>query len=208
MAIVNKATPADVKALVDIFYSGFNDEFFEPLFPQSRECREFLEEAYGSWIKGKEGRQEAMVYVVRDEDGKTLSVASYWVIKPGDNGLQGWRSRWPAVPPGMSTEGLEEFFAGMESQHELGMGTKEHIYLEILATQESARRRGYGSMLLDIGKELADGMDYPLYLDAERDSKSLYIKAGYQELTDIAQSSPLSPLMRLRKSEREAEEEI
>jgi GNAT superfamily N-acetyltransferase len=124
----------------------------------------------------------------------------------------------------MSDELLEEFFSGMATQHEIAMGEKEHICkfqspksglwsevnirpatdLEVVATYETVRRRGYGTILLELGNKLADEMDYPLYLDSEKDAKGLYLKVGYHELTDIAKSSPLAPLMRPRRSERDA----
>lgn len=120
----------------------------------------------------------------------------------------------------MSHEKLAEFFGPMEEQHHMAMGTKEHICkfdlmslrlrnsskipvdLEVIATHESARKRGYGTMLLELGNKMADDMDYALYLDAEKDAKDLYLKVGYKEIADVAQKSPLSPLLRKKKSER------
>ncbi len=68
-------------------------------------------------------------------------------------------------------------------------------------THESAKRRGYGTMLLDAGNKMADDMDYPIYLDASKEGMPIYLKAGYQEL-DIVKTSPSTPMMRPRKSER------
>jgi hypothetical protein len=70
MATVAPATLADVPALADIFFSGFNDDFFQPIFPQTPEVRAYIEEGYSSWIVGKEGRQKALVYVVKDNTGR------------------------------------------------------------------------------------------------------------------------------------------
>lgn len=70
-------------------------------------------------------------------------------------------------------------------------------------TQQESQKRGYGTTLLKHANQVADEMDYPLYLDAEKDAKGLYVKVGYEEVPGVAQGSPLAPLLRKRKSERE-----
>ena len=76
------------------------------------------------------------------------------------------------------------------------------IDLEIIATEESSRKKGYGTMLLEMGSRMADDIDYALYLDSEKDATALYLKAGYELMPEVAQKSPLAPLLRKRKSER------
>lgn len=49
---------------------------------------------------------------------------------------------------------------------------------------------------------MADDMNYALYLDSEKNAKDLYLRVGYEEIPDVAQKSPLSPLLRKKKSER------
>ena len=57
-------------------------------------------------------------------------------------------------------------------------------------------------MLLNLGNKMADDMNYALYLDSEKNAKDLYLRVGYEEIPDVAQKSPLSPLLRKKKSER------
>ena len=74
--------------------------------------------------------------------------------------------------------------------------------LEVIATQESSRKKGYGTMLLEMGNKMADDIDYAIYLDSEKDATALYLKAGYDLMPEVAQKSPLAPLLRKKKSER------
>jgi len=61
------ATLADLPRIVDIFYSAFHDEFYKPIFPPTPEGREFMQQAYQSFIESDKAR----VFVVRDDDGKS-----------------------------------------------------------------------------------------------------------------------------------------
>jgi len=73
--------------------------------------------------------------------------------------------------------------------------------LEVVCTLENQRGRGYGTALLEKGNRMADDMDYILYLDSERDARSLYEKVGYM-LNEVEQTSPLVSMMRQKKSKR------
>ncbi len=96
---------------------------------------------------------------------------------------------------------LYSFPPKQAGRNSLLISTYARAVLESLATHESARRRGYGALLVSEGTKLADDMDYPMYLDASKVGKFLYIRAGFQEV-DVVQSSPSVPLVRPRKSER------
>ena len=68
------ATLEDVPALAEIFFSGFNDDFFQPIFPQTPQGRAFVEESYSSFIRS-EGPQKSQVFVSRDESGNLFFIA-------------------------------------------------------------------------------------------------------------------------------------
>ncbi|GKT52425.1 uncharacterized protein ColSpa_12606 [Colletotrichum spaethianum] len=63
-------------------------------------------------------------------------------------------------------------------------------------TDPAYRRRGYGLALLRRASEIADGMGYPMYLDAEEYVVQLYNLAGYVAKTDLGQTSAMVPMVR------------
>ena len=70
-------------------------------------------------------------------------------------------------------------------------------------THSPARKQGHGTALLEHGNKIADELDYPLYLDAEKDAVRLYEKIGYEAQTDAVKESELMmPMVRPRRSER------
>lgn len=197
------ATLSDLPRLVDIFYTGFNDDFFEAIFPPTPEARQYISDSYEGFIKSRwDHGLKSNVFVTRDENGKAVSSIVYWIIPPGNGGLSPWWQRWPAAKPTMSDDALNEFFMGMQTQHHAVMKDKEHIYLEIVCTHERFRRRGHGTTLLEVGNKMADEMDYILYLDSEKNATKLYQKVGYALRTDVEQTSPLAAMMRPKKSQR------
>ncbi|KAH8884965.1 hypothetical protein GQ53DRAFT_660700 [Thozetella sp. PMI_491] len=199
------ATLADLPALVDIFYSGFNDDFFADIFPPTPEGREYIRQAYEGFIKSEPGQQQSKVFVIRGSDvGIPISSIIFWIVRPEDGGAWSWRKRWPTTRVGMDDAKLEEFFEGMANQHHEVMKEQEHIYLEIIATMDGHRKKGHGTTLLQLGSKLADDMNYILYLDSERDAKSLYESVGYVVQGDVEQTSPLVAMVRKKKGDRES----
>lgn len=70
-------------------------------------------------------------------------------------------------------------------------------------THSSARKQGHASALLDHAARIADGLDYPLYLDADRAAVPLYERKGYEAVTHVEQLSELmQPMVRPRRSDR------
>jgi GNAT superfamily N-acetyltransferase len=69
-------------------------------------------------------------------------------------------------------------------------------------TQPSYRKRGYATALLKHGFKLADELDYPSYLDAEKDAVSVYTRVGFLPQPDPAFSSPYLPMVRPKKSSK------
>lgn len=78
-----------------------------------------------------------------------------------------------------------------------------HPVLESIAISESLRGKGLAAKMLELGKEMADALDYPSYLDATKLAVTLYERAGYV-VQDTGLPSRSVPMRRPRKSEREA----
>jgi len=74
--------------------------------------------------------------------------------------------------------------------------------VEVVVTWSTERRKGYGSMAVQVGNDVADEMDYICYLDAEKDAKRVYEKCGYVVNTGVDKTSPLVAMVRPKKSQR------
>lgn len=83
--VAEPATLDDVPAIAEIFFSGFNDDYFQPVFPQTLQGWTYIEEAYASFITGKEGRQKSQVFVIRDETGTSAAFLSSRVVLLTEN---------------------------------------------------------------------------------------------------------------------------
>lgn len=68
--LVESARLEDAPALAEVFLKGFNDEYFQTLFPQNEHGREYITRAYETFMLSKERKsQEGQVFVVRNEQG-------------------------------------------------------------------------------------------------------------------------------------------
>ncbi|OAA52643.1 Acyl-CoA N-acyltransferase [Beauveria brongniartii RCEF 3172] len=89
------------------------------------------------------------------------------------------QERWGAPLPGMDMELLHSFYTGMSVQHQTTMGDNPHMYVELVMTHSSFRRRGYARALLQWANKIADELGLPLYLDSGEDLVGLYRSMGY-----------------------------
>ncbi|KAL8378027.1 hypothetical protein RB595_008631 [Gaeumannomyces hyphopodioides] len=201
--VATPATVADVPEIVEIFLHAFESERSKEMIPPTPESRAWLERAYEGFVKGEAGRHQSRVFVLHDENGKTVGYSFYWIIDTKNGEFQPWHERHPARVAGLGWEKLNEFFTIMENNHRKAMGQESHIFLETIAVHTSVRGRGLAAKMLEIGMELADALDYPSYLDANKLAVTLYERAGY-----IAQDTGLPfrsvPMRRPKKSERQA----
>ncbi|KAK2043387.1 hypothetical protein LZ31DRAFT_329362 [Colletotrichum somersetense] len=199
--LVEPARLGDAPAVADIFLKSFNSDFFQALFPQNEYGRDYMTKASEQFMLSKQnGGQEARVSVVRNEQGLPVAASVIWIVRPEDDGTWSWRKRWPAANAGQRDDLLDEFFAGMATQHHRIMGKEPHIYFELIMTDPAYRRRGYGLALLQKASEIADQKGYPMYLDAEEYIVHLYNLAGYVVKTDLGQTSTMVPMVRPAKS--------
>jgi len=66
-----KATPAtkqDLDHLVELFFDGFKDEYFTPIWPPTPTGKDYVRRAYESFIA--QSVQESRVFVVRNQAGR------------------------------------------------------------------------------------------------------------------------------------------
>ncbi|KAF6795943.1 GNAT family [Colletotrichum sojae] len=195
--VVEHARLEDAPVLAELFLKGFNNEYFQTLFPQNEHGREYMTRAYETFMLSKErASQEGQVFVVRNEKGEPAASALIWIIRPEDNGTWSWRKRWPAANAEQKDELLDQFFTEMATQHEQIMGKDAHIYFELIVTDPSYQRRGFALALLQRASQIADELGYRMYLDSDKDVVPLYELAGYVGNNDVEHTSFMVPLVR------------
>ncbi|KAH8886546.1 hypothetical protein GQ53DRAFT_750557 [Thozetella sp. PMI_491] len=201
------ATPEDVPGLTNLLLGLLTGPRFQHIFPEAQGTQDFVRTIYDCSVNpppaGSQPWQDRKVVVVRDDDGKILSSIVYYICRPEDKGFWLWKKRFPPPTPEMGLdEGvLDQLFGNAENFSAKYMGEEPHIYVEFAVTQADHRRKGYMGMLLDMGNQLADDMDYPMFLLSSAMGKAGYLRREYEILEGGDGPGPC-PMIRKRKSER------
>ncbi|KAH8647334.1 hypothetical protein BX600DRAFT_503477 [Xylariales sp. PMI_506] len=211
MATWSYAKPEDALDLTDLLFEVFKGPGFDALFP-GEGGRAFMQAMYE--VNGKPW-QERKVLVVRDGDGKIISSVICYFIRPEDNGLWIWQKRNP--PPthemGLNEEAVNGYLSVTNTLVDKYLGKEPFIFspvglfltsipvVECAMTHPDHQKKGYMSTLLDVGNQLADELDYPIFLLASEQGKPGYLKKGY-EVVDATVTFPGSPMLRKKKSDR------
>ncbi|OAA78513.1 Acyl-CoA N-acyltransferase [Akanthomyces lecanii RCEF 1005] len=204
MAKVENAIPADVPTLGALQLNAFDSPEFLEMFPEP-----YTMAAWAGFVQrgallqsgalAQSGLQTRVV-LVRDEPGLPTAACLLHVAQDRDAAAEiygPWQDRWGAPLPGMSTDKLDAFFVPMKTQHKAVLGDAPQIFLEVIMTHSTARRRGHGMALLQFVNAMADEMGLPLYLDADADAVSLYKRAGYvQQPDEVRTSEEFVPMLR------------
>ncbi|KAI8965119.1 acyl-CoA N-acyltransferase [Daldinia sp. FL1419] len=208
-AVVDHASVSDIPALITIWWDAFSTEHLQRVFPQTPNGKRWQERAFEDFIGSTPGPDELKTecLVVRDpETGAAAAFAIYRIVPEGyPPEKQTWRARWPPAEgfPDMSDDHLDDFFSRMEKAHAHVVGDRGHVFLEVLATKEEFRKRGYGSALVKWGTELADQLGLECYLDASPAGKPLYEAHGYveQDVSTIVEKQSAASMLRSKKHE-------
>lgn len=76
---VQPATLADLEGIATVHLDAWDDPYFQSVFPPNGPGREYHIKSFGNFIRSREiGIQEAQVWVIRDEDGESLS---FWLVR-------------------------------------------------------------------------------------------------------------------------------
>ncbi|KAI1344415.1 hypothetical protein F5Y15DRAFT_111620 [Xylariaceae sp. FL0016] len=179
---VTLATPDDIPELISIFWETFKGPG-ETLFPQTDAGRKWLESSFNNFL-GRQSyyRPEAKVAVVRNPNGRPVSLALVHIVKPGQVAVgKSWKTRWARVDdaPGIDSEKLAGFFEPSAKAHHLVVGKEGHVFIEFLMTKYAYRRRGYATALVKWATNLADELEIPCYLDGGGRGLHICEKAGF-----------------------------
>ncbi|KAF2630210.1 acyl-CoA N-acyltransferase [Macroventuria anomochaeta] len=84
--------------------------------------------------------------------------------------------------PGTNPEACKKFFGGMMERKKEIVGSRPHLYLHMLHTDPEYQRRGAGSALMEWGKQKADELDLPIYLESSTKGYGFYQKHGFKDV--------------------------
>lgn len=199
---VAKATPEDLPAMVDTWYSAFTTPGPRRAFPNTPAVRKWLSDAMEVDMTDP---SRSTIYMIVTEDPEPLSSerpkpVAYAAYRRGIF-EKDWHARWsPPIVEGMSEEILGPgFFDPMMRQHIEAMGERPHYFLEVLCTHTGYQKKGLGSMLLQWGSEEADREGLEMYLDSAKPAQGLYEKYGYVEQECRDEKAASTPMRREAK---------
>ncbi|OAR01859.1 hypothetical protein LLEC1_01795 [Akanthomyces lecanii] len=203
MAKVENAMLADVPTLGALQLHAFDSPEFLEMFPEPYTMAAWAGFAQrGALLQSGAPFQSGLqtrVVLVRDEAGLPIAACLFHVAldRNAAADIYGpWQDRWGTPLPGMSTDKLDAFFGPMKAQHKAILGDAPQIFLEVIMTHSTARRRGHGTAMLLFVNAMADEMGLPLYLDADADAVSLYKRAGYVQQPNELRTSGFVPMLR------------
>ncbi|KAJ8105806.1 hypothetical protein OPT61_g9958 [Boeremia exigua] len=84
--------------------------------------------------------------------------------------------------PGTNSEACTLFFGGMMQKKKKIMGTRPYLYLHMLHTDPEYQGRGAGGALLEWGKDKADELGLPIYLESSTKGHKFYRKHGFKDI--------------------------
>ena len=173
------ATPDDVEALCETFFSGFVENLIAiHAFPStSSDVQEFWRRGMASDIEDSD-----MCLVVVDDistSPPTLIALAKWRFVPAGADLPPPTNEWPE---GGDHELATTFFFEGWRMHKGIMGGRPHWYLELLSTRKEYQRKGVGRILMEWGVEKADADGWECYLGSSAEGKGLYEKYGFMEV--------------------------
>ncbi|KAH8681680.1 hypothetical protein BX600DRAFT_447124 [Xylariales sp. PMI_506] len=205
------ATAEDVPGMAELWLQALKERpEFGDVFSREEDARSWIRSIYEVSIDPPilphhyEPWQERKVLVIRDNDGSILSTVVYFIVQPEDKGLLAWNKRLPPPRPemGINETGIAHIYSAAEMKSAKYMGTESHIYVDLAITHPDHQRKGYMGKLLDVGSQLADDLDYPLFLVSSKAGKPGYLKKGY-ELLDLDDTANPYPMLKKKKSDRQ-----
>ncbi|KAL2165985.1 hypothetical protein VTG60DRAFT_3475 [Thermothelomyces hinnuleus] len=200
---VREATPADLEAILDVYFSAFEDNVMNQLmYPRgvTPTCRN----RFGSRIlpqrpaendvKHAGGKTETLVCVAEtfpdrestDGAGDIVAFAK-WQLQREPLSEEEWKSEEFKAATEVWGEDcdlavVDAFIGGMNRVQRDNAKGEAALYLSLLACTPAFQRRGAGSALMEWGVNLADRLGLPSRLEASPVGYGLYKKFGYEDM--------------------------
>lgn len=157
----------------------------------------------------------ALLWLIRPEDNGTWSWRKRWppanagqkdeLLDHFFSGMATQHDRVMGKDPHVCT--LDQAFLALGNisrvcSHPTGgtANTDQAQDFELIMTDPAHQRQGHALALLQRASEIADGLGYPAYLDAEKYITHLYSRAGYVANSSVEQTSVMVPMVRPAKS--------
>ena len=174
---LRKATPEDVQALTDIYFSAFSIDAISLLvFPRNNAAASKF--WYDSVIE-EIADPNAHFICVEDTDSPDKPVVAYAKWNAPSAPMSTDLPEWPA---GGDHEIANYFFGNLVRRHAEIMKGRKHWYLELVATRPEYQGRGAAGRLLRWGLAKADEDGAEVYLEASPDGKPIYEHLGFNEV--------------------------
>ena len=186
----------DFPAFREICWLAFKDDLMGLMYPNgyTQAAKDWWqEEQISDWRKEPEKLKFMKVVDtdLPDEDphNKMVGVAN-WKFYLHDRteeemDAESNKMKEQGFPPDCNEALLNEFFGKISEYKKKHLGGGAHILLNLLATHPDHHRRGIGAIHMRWGNEHADSHGLPCYLEASPKGKGLYLKNGYEVISDF-----------------------
>ncbi|KAH8597030.1 acetyltransferase-like protein [Bisporella sp. PMI_857] len=172
---IRKATPADIPAMVDIYFRAFDGDAISVLcFPRTPAVHKFWADMLTSELT--EHGVHFLVVLSPSPDPKVIAWA-HWnspLASPVSTSLPTW-------PEGCDVAVANHFFGTLFKRHTEIMEGRKHWYLELLCTDPDWQGKGAAGKLLRWGIEKADAEEVESYIEASPAGKGVYERFGWKE---------------------------
>ena len=203
------ATTEDLPAIVDLWFTVFNDPVMSHMMPDTPGVRQWFSDTNRTDMLTKPYQKYLKVVDPSAEVAGRPRIVSYakWDLSTASE--RGPRfAPWHAEQPGSD---CDAFFGVMEENRKRLYGDRKNfcmclalasgsrtnrVDLDMLATHPDYRRRGAGSMLIRWGCEVADREGAGAYIDASKAGAPLYAKHGFVDRSDPAVKGEIASMMR------------
>ncbi|KAF1991131.1 acyl-CoA N-acyltransferase [Aulographum hederae CBS 113979] len=174
------ATPSDVPALMDIYFSAFQNLMAVTAFPDIPSVRTWWTKMIDEEILDPTA---LFLKVVDGEDGAEDGLSEIVAWGKWNKPVQGKEEDEPLPPwpEGGDEDVANRFFEQAGKKHKQVMGQRPHWYLELLATSPEHQGKGAGSMLLKHAANLADESGHETYLESSPEGVSIYHRNGFED---------------------------
>ncbi|KAF2140367.1 uncharacterized protein K452DRAFT_230703 [Aplosporella prunicola CBS 121167] len=169
------ATPADVPAIVDVYFRAFQTGFAHTLLQDTPAVREWWGDGMAHAMT-----HDADAYFLKavDTDGGQLVAFARWVRPRAQPQTEA--SLPPTFPEGANERLFRDFIGELFVRRMQLMGATPHWYLELLATHPAHQRRGAASLLIAAVLDDPANAETAAYVESSPQGVRLYPRHGFE----------------------------
>ena len=186
----------DLDVYQAICWDAFKDDFMALMYPNgyTKEAREWSKDNYIEDWRADPKKVRMMKVIdtdlsADDKNHQIIGVANwkFFLKDRSDEELEAdkKKSEERGFSPDCDEKVMEAFFGTVAEYKQKHLGGRAHVLLNLLATHPEHHRRGIGAMHLKWGNEQAEKLGLPCYLEASPKGKPLYLRYGYEVVSDL-----------------------